>query len=259
MPARLASPVPIKSNDAGSGTGVVDATKSPDCELLMDRPEAKSAGVQVPLGQKKSCICSGVIPAMLELKLPSHALTPAPSVAVPNTGRTIVVEVPMLTRINGEPAKSEHDCPMARPEQFVLAEPGPTAVAVYSRVAWVTPFPANCRKGLLGPNPTPRFIGTPFATKTPSVGENGAASRHPGVPSTPLGQPAKVKFVEFATSLFHGGPGGVADGSGLKVMLVSVNVTVPPEPVFRLPTMVADAEVARSNRIAPILAAKSLR
>ena len=47
----------------GVGVGVVGgavATKSPDCDVVRLLPEVKSAGWQVPLGQKKSWICPGV-------------------------------------------------------------------------------------------------------------------------------------------------------------------------------------------------------
>jgi hypothetical protein len=47
--------------DDGSGTleGAI-AVKVPDCELIMDLPDRKSAATQVPLGQKNSWIFCGV-------------------------------------------------------------------------------------------------------------------------------------------------------------------------------------------------------
>jgi hypothetical protein len=42
------------------GSGTLAAVKVPDCELIMLLPEAKSAGVHVPLGQKYSWIFRGV-------------------------------------------------------------------------------------------------------------------------------------------------------------------------------------------------------
>jgi hypothetical protein len=43
-----------------AGSGTVVAVKVPDCEVVMLLPEAKSAGVHVPLGQKYSWIFWGV-------------------------------------------------------------------------------------------------------------------------------------------------------------------------------------------------------
>src|ERR1700730_17804893 len=114
-------------------------------------------------------------------------------------------------------------------------------------VAWVVPFPANCKKGLLGLNPALRTIGFPLATRTASAELNGAALRHPAAPSTPLGHPANFKVVPLATSAFHGGPGGSELGSVLKTIELNVNVTVPPDPVSSFPVTSADAEVASSN------------
>jgi hypothetical protein len=61
LPSHITIPVALKKMDDGSGTvGGATALNVPDCELVMLRPEEKSVGVHVPLGQKKSWIFSGV-------------------------------------------------------------------------------------------------------------------------------------------------------------------------------------------------------
>src|SRR5215470_12864895 len=57
------------------------------------------------------------------------------------------------------------------------------------------------------------------------------------------GPPANASVVPVATSAFQGGPGGVDEGSGSKVMLPRVNVIVPAEPVFRSPMTTPEAAV----------------
>jgi len=42
------------------GSGIADAVKLPDCEVVTFLPEAKSAGVQTTPGQKYSWIFCGV-------------------------------------------------------------------------------------------------------------------------------------------------------------------------------------------------------
>ena len=44
----------------GDGSGTFEAVKVPDCELVMDLPEVKSAGWHTPVGQKYSWIFCGV-------------------------------------------------------------------------------------------------------------------------------------------------------------------------------------------------------
>src|ERR1700676_4849881 len=106
------------------------------------------------------------------------------------------------------------------------------------RVACAVPLPAKVRKFATG-----RVVVAVNGLKTwiASLGLNAPESRHPAVPSTPLGQPAKVMSVPEATSAFQGGPAGVELVSGLKLTLLRVTVTVPPDPVFRSPMIVADA------------------
>src|SRR5438876_1090854 len=50
-----------------------------------------------------------------------------------------------------------------------------------------------------------------------------------------------MRLVVLATSAFQGGPGGWEEGSGLKVMLESVIVMLPAEPVFKSPVTTAEA------------------
>jgi hypothetical protein len=134
----------------------------------------------------------------------------------------------------GEPANTEHDSPFAfAVAQFVFAEPGPTASRLKVRLGWA----AKVRKLV---SPTDAAV-TGLFTSIPSV-----ADRHPGEPSTPE-QPIKLRLVEFATSAFHGGPGGVAEGSLLNMTEVSDTVTVPADPVFKVPMMLAEAVETKSK------------
>jgi hypothetical protein len=52
--------MPREPKNTEDGSGTVEAKKLPDCEPVMLLPEARSVGVQVPLGQKKSWIFWGV-------------------------------------------------------------------------------------------------------------------------------------------------------------------------------------------------------
>ena len=70
---------------------------------------------------------------------------------------------------------------------------------------------------------------------------NGAAPRHPAVPSMPPGQPAKVRLVALETSAFQGGPGGVALGSALNRMKFSEIERDPPESISSVPSTDAEA------------------
>jgi|GEM_PF-5691945 len=159
-----------------------------------------------------------------------------------------LVPTAVFVSTNGEPGKGkgEQESPtFTAPAQLVFAEPGPIAVTVNKRLACEVPLPANCTNGLLAAN-TP-VIGVFFANSIASFGEFGEASRHPAVPRTPLGHPANIKDVPFATSPFHGGPAGFDDGSVLIVIEVAVYVIVPPEPVSRVPIITADAGIAEEN------------
>src|SRR5215472_5437473 len=72
------------------------------------------------------------------------------------------------------------------------------------------------------------------------------------MPSLTLrGPPAKIRVVPLPTSAFQGGPAGTDEGSALKVMLPSVMVIVPAEPVFKLPTTVAEAAVPNDAMASP--------
>ena len=106
------------------------ARKSPDCDVVRLLPEAKSAGTQVLLGQKKSWICDGLWLATIPVNCPTHVEVPAPSDTVPAAGSVIVVPVADLVSKRGDPAKREQESPMLSAAQLRLADPGPTAVAV---------------------------------------------------------------------------------------------------------------------------------
>ena len=52
--------MPTELKIKGDGSGIFEAVKVPDCELVMLFPEVKSVGVHTPLGQKYSWIFWGV-------------------------------------------------------------------------------------------------------------------------------------------------------------------------------------------------------
>jgi len=110
----------------------------------------------------------------------------------------------------------------------VFVEPGPIASRLKVRLGWA----AKVRKLF---SPIDAAV-TGLFTSIASV-----ADRHPGELSTPDEQPTKLRLVPFPTSAFHGGPGGVDEGSRLNVTELIVTVTVPPDPVFKLPMMLAEA------------------
>jgi hypothetical protein len=60
------------------------------------------------------------------VKFPDQFEGVVPSRAIPPTANTTAVPVGVSVRMKGEPTKTEHDPPIARPAQFVLADPGPT-------------------------------------------------------------------------------------------------------------------------------------
>jgi hypothetical protein len=52
--------MPREPKNTEDGSGMAEAVKLPDCEVETFLPDAKSAAVQVPLGQKYSWIFCGV-------------------------------------------------------------------------------------------------------------------------------------------------------------------------------------------------------
>src|SRR5258708_33402243 len=176
--------------------------------------------------------------------------TPAPSVTVPFSPSETLVPVAPRVKTIGEPANIEQESPMlTKALQFVFSDPGPRLRTVYRIGACEIPFPANWINGLLAASPAPSTIACPFANSTPSAGLKAPEFRQPGAPSTPDEQPANCRDVVCATSLFHGGPDGLAPVSGLKTMLLSVTVTVPvPDVVFNSPVTAAVAAVIKDNK-----------
>ena len=72
------------------------------------------------------------MPEIGVVNLPPQLEVPAPSVAVPKTGKDTVVPATdpegELVRMIGEPANTEQESPGASPAQFVFADPGPAPV-----------------------------------------------------------------------------------------------------------------------------------
>src|SRR5713226_1215020 len=182
------------------------------------------------------------MPAIGVENTPIQFVVPAPSVTVPATASEALVP-PIAVRVQtiGEPAKAEQESPiLTKAGQFVFADPGPSEAMVYR----IDGCAANWMNGLLGARPAPRTIGLLSASSTPSD-----ETKHPAAPSTPEGQPANVRAVVFATWASHGGPGGIDVVSVLNVMLLSLNVVVPlPDEIFKSPTTLAEATIAKNNR-----------
>jgi len=52
--------MPREPKNTEEGSGMAEAVKLPDCEVVTFLPDAKSAGWQTPVGQKNSWIFCGV-------------------------------------------------------------------------------------------------------------------------------------------------------------------------------------------------------
>jgi hypothetical protein len=139
----------------------------------------------------------------------------------------------------GEPAKTEHDSPLAfAVAQFVFAEPGPGGQTMLN-----TRFgcEAKVRKLLTSATEGAVKVRSLLFTYIPSPVANGP--------------PTKVKLVPAATSELHPRPSvvvhvpkGSAAGSLLKMKLLSDIVTFPVDPVSKVFMVVAEAGcTAKSN------------
>jgi len=131
--------MPREPKNTADGSGTAEAVKLPDCDVVTFRPEAKSAGVQVRLGQKYSWILFGVGAAPfgrrsvkvcekppMYVDPPARPATPV-SLALPTIPTLALVWPFTYDRIMGEPANTEHgeEALLLVVEQSMFDEPGP--------------------------------------------------------------------------------------------------------------------------------------
>src|ERR1700732_1147424 len=114
---------PSKSMESVVGSGTEDTTNWPECVLDMLPPFSMS--VCIVAASRLSWV----------VKAPFQNVVTPPSVTDPLAANpTEVLPPPKFVRRKGDPANTEQEAPMAKPEQLVFPEPGPRLVRTKSRV-----------------------------------------------------------------------------------------------------------------------------